>query len=481
MTGENQHIIQKVNAELTLSGRNQVNGQSKHLKQSVQNAVERLGPIMDRLAGNTHYRIDTLSVDIQLDDSDLSLVEEKLTLALRDKIEKIIMEEKLKSNGESTYDTHADFSEEQRHKELLINFLKTGRLPWWAKSSDLYEAEEWLKKLLPGNWNAFIKPLINQNRKVINRMTAQMPARTLEILIQKTAAAQKGGEELMNYTDVILQFAQREGLTNRKGYKLNTNIRKLLLNELLSANDRGEIIRKIIQSVFKMADEKKRDQMIKKWMDWLKTSDSVNKDLIRQTEELIPEALSGSEILSSEPSEKTSEDIEFIESGDSMTVFNAGVVILHPFMSTLFRNLGYVTDGRFKDRETRERTVCILHFLATGSNEFPEQELMIPKFLCGWPLDEPVNRFLQLSEYEVGECESVLNSAVQHWKALKNTSAEALRKNFLHREGILKKEEFGWTLYIENMTHDILLDQLPWSLSVIKFKWMDRMLSIQWN
>lgn len=475
LSGESQHIIQKVNAQLTVSGRNRVDGQSDRLKQSVQNAVESLGPAMDRLAGDSHYRIDTLSVDIQLDDFDLSLVEEKLTKELTHKIEKILKEEKLKSTEDPTYESHVDFSKGQRHKELLITFLKTGRLPWWAKSSELYEAEEWLIQLSPGDWAVFINKLVHQNRTVIHRMAAQMPAHTLEILTQKTAAARKGGEELMNYTEQLLQFAEKEGFLDKGDHDLNAKIRKILLNELLSENDRGEIIRRINQSVINIPDEKKREQLFIKWKDWLKTSDSVNKDLIRQTENMSPEPIRGDTI------EIRSEDTEFTESGDSMTVFNAGIVILHPFLSTLFRNLGYLADGRFRDREARERAVCVLHYLATGSSDFPEQELMIPKFLCGWPQDEPVNRFLELSDYEMGECESVLISAIQHWKALRNTSAEGLRKNFLRREGIFKKEDFGWTLYIEKITHDVLLDQLPWSLSAIKFKWMDSMLSVQWN
>jgi len=36
-------------------------------------------------------------------------------------------------------------------------------------------------------------------------------------------------------------------------------------------------------------------------------------------------------------------------------------------------------------------------------------------------------------------------------------------------------------LYIEEKTIDILLDKLPWNLSIIKLKWMDEILTVHWH
>jgi hypothetical protein len=173
--------------------------------------------------------------------------------------------------------------------------------------------------------------------------------------------------------------------------------------------------------------------------------------------------------------------MEFDGIREGLRTKNAGVVILHPFLDSLFQNLGYVENGEFWNEAAKERAVCLIHYLATGEEEFPEYELLLPKFLSGWPTDLPVNRFLNLIESEKKECQSVLLSCIQHWEALKNTSIEGLRDNFLKREGILKKEEFGWSLYIEQKTIDILLDKLPWNLSIIKLKWMDEMITIHWQ
>jgi hypothetical protein len=72
----------------------------------------------------------------------------------------------------------------------------------------------------------------------------------------------------------------------------------------------------------------------------------------------------------------------------------------------------------------------------------------------------------------------VLLSCIQHWDAIKRTSIDGLRENFLHRDGVLKRDEFGWSLYIEEKTIDLMLDKLPWNLSIIKLNWMDEMLTV---
>jgi hypothetical protein len=38
-----------------------------------------------------------------------------------------------------------------------------------------------------------------------------------------------------------------------------------------------------------------------------------------------------------------------------------------------------------------------------------------------------------------------------------------------------------WLLQVEAKTVDILLNQLPWGISMIKLPWMQRMLWIEWD
>ena len=181
---------------------------------------------------------------------------------------------------------------------------------------------------------------------------------------------------------------------------------------------------------------------------WLKTLNTIS------TENKVVQApKKKSEETKTEPEVDT--DSYKLRNADGLQVPFAGMVLLQPFILSLFNNLGLLQEGLFTGDDTRERAVCLLHYLATGSEEFPEPRLTLPKFLCHWPQDKPISRFLAVSDYEKEECLTVLQSAINHWEALKNTSVEGLRNGFLKREGILKEEAFGWSLYVEQKTQDI--------------------------
>jgi hypothetical protein len=63
---------------------------------------------------------------------------------------------------------------------------------------------------------------------------------------------------------------------------------------------------------------------------------------------------------------------------------------------------------------------------------------------------------------------------------LKNTSQEGLRQSFLQRDGLLMVKPASMKLQVERRGFDILLDQLPWNMGIIKTQWMDEPLSVDW-
>jgi hypothetical protein len=65
---------------------------------------------------------------------------------------------------------------------------------------------------------------------------------------------------------------------------------------------------------------------------------------------------------------------------------------------------------------------------------------------------------------------------------LRNTSPDGLRGTFLIRSGKLCLRDGGdWSLQVESNSFDILLDQLPWGISMIKLPWMEKMLWVEWR
>lgn len=166
---------------------------------------------------------------------------------------------------------------------------------------------------------------------------------------------------------------------------------------------------------------------------------------------------------------------------EDIHVSNAGLVLLAPWLPRLFDHLGYIEDGAFIDQATAERAVHCLQFLVDGSLFTPEFQLVLNKILCGVKPGKPIRRGIELSGDETDQLESLLEALTSHWKALQNTSIEGLRESFLQRGGRLQRKGETWQLAVEARSFDMLLDQLPWSYSTIKFGWMERVIYVDWR
>lgn len=487
------HIIQKIQAELTLNSDEKHSEKSVKLRRAIEDAIGSLSPVLDDLAEGSHFRIDSLSVEIDLSTADFNQLDKKIAVAVRDKIEKLF-----KSQGKTaevvSKETVQKLSEENSYRKIISSFLKTGEIPWWAAKSVLDEAEKWLLNLHANEWISLIKPLAQNHPNVVNRLVRQFSAVVVIELVRKTVQGIQGSGQLLNLQDEILSFLQNQKLSTAFIDELERDLKSVIIKGSIAGIDQDKIVDHLFISAIKkmMRRESKpgdSQTIVTDLRQWLNRSEQQEneywveqlEDLSRR-ENLIEDTKD--EFLIDTNFPKESEIItepQYIEQKEEIAVNNAGVVILHPFMGSLFKNLGYVENGEFLNEAARERAVCLIHYLATGQDEFPEYELQLPKFLCGWPTKLPVNRYLQLSDTEKTECKSVLSSSIEHWEALKNTRIEGLRENFLKRDGILRREEFGWSLYIEEKTIDILLDKLPWNLSILKLKWMDEMLTVHWH
>ncbi|GJQ22223.1 MAG: hypothetical protein HBSAPP01_00130 [Candidatus Brocadia sapporoensis] len=163
---------------------------------------------------------------------------------------------------------------------------------------------------------------------------------------------------------------------------------------------------------------------------------------------------------------------------EGLYIENAGLVLLHPFLPRLFTGLGIAGEDKLFQPE---RALCLLHLLATGQIIAPEHELILPKILCNVPLETPVESDVALTLAEQEEAAALLAAVIRHWDALRNTSADGLRGTFLLRPGKVSLRGSDWLLIVESRGFDVLLDQLPWGISMIKLPWMERMLWVEWK
>jgi hypothetical protein len=119
--------------------------------------------------------------------------------------------------------------------------------------------------------------------------------------------------------------------------------------------------------------------------------------------------------------------------------------------------------------------------MATGRLRAEEYELLMPKILCGYPLEEAVPPLADPSAGELEEADAMLQALIQQWEVLKNTSMQGLREGFLQRNGKLLGRNGDLVLQVEKSAIDVLLDYLPWNLSIIKLPWMEKLLKVEWR
>jgi hypothetical protein len=156
----------------------------------------------------------------------------------------------------------------------------------------------------------------------------------------------------------------------------------------------------------------------------------------------------------------------------------AGLVLLHPFLPQFFRALDIADDEKLLQPD---RAIYLLYFLATGRTDAMEYELAIPKMLCHFPLTNVVESNISLLADEQEEALALLAAVIRHWEVMKNTGADGLRETFLKRCGKLSQRDDGeWLLQVETNSFDILLEQLPWGISMIQLPWMPGMLRVEW-
>ncbi|MEM9212730.1 MAG: contractile injection system tape measure protein, partial [Cyanobacteria bacterium P01_F01_bin.150] len=182
------------------------------------------------------------------------------------------------------------------------------------------------------------------------------------------------------------------------------------------------------------------------------------------------------------PSGSSSVLLSAEEESSGIYINQAGLVLLHPFLTTYFRAVGLIEKDVFCDETAQQTAIYLLHYLVTGQTGVPEYELVLPKLLCGWPLNEAMIPDIALSDAALEEGENLLQTVIDYWQALKSASPDGLREGFLQRQGKLTHTgEQNWTLRVEQMAIDVLLTRLPWGVSMVKLPWMDGLLTVEWT
>ena len=169
--------------------------------------------------------------------------------------------------------------------------------------------------------------------------------------------------------------------------------------------------------------------------------------------------------------------------GEPFYIANAGTILLWPFLGRYFQTLRLMNKDAFLDDSARSRAIYLVQYLATGKTEAPEPALLLNKILCGAPPEQPVEAAPEVTEEEASLSAQLLQGVIANWGKLGNTSIDGLRASFLIREGrLLRVASSGsWSLTVSAKGYDLLLDSLPWRISMVRLPWMQTLLNTKWR
>ncbi len=404
---------------------------------------------------------------------------------------------------------------EQNQFDILLHYLQTGSLPWQSAHASVYEIGVDLKETCHKARSQLVNHLHNQAEPapfyfrllqllstaefmaIVNTLSDRFPPEW------KTAISESIGFVLDTEQSHLIRHTQwqliaailSESLQRFPSgcllppQQLKLNFSKILADVLSQSGIEPNTFLAGIpavaavlfqpqvtpisnQSVSQSEDSESSDANTRSPLN----SDTIN--LLESSDELSNLEPDLSDYAVTTAVEIASPDGEF-----PLLVNYAGLVLLHPFISPFFEATGVKAANSKAIADAHiPRAAALLHFLATGQEELYEYELGFIKILLGLEPDTPilVGEGL-IEESDRQEAEALLQSAINYWTVLKGTSVNGFRTSFLQRSGLLRNTENGWILQVEHQAFDLLLEHLPWSISVIKLSWMKYPLYTEWQ
>lgn len=178
------------------------------------------------------------------------------------------------------------------------------------------------------------------------------------------------------------------------------------------------------------------------------------------------------------------DEVPGVDSG--IYISNAGLIILAPYFKHFFSNLGLLNGKEFVSPEAAWKAVHLLQHACGFTREnaedgWSEHELVFNKVLCGIPIPDPVPEKMDLTESELSEVNELLKAVLANWTIMSRSSAFALQSTFLQKKGRLSKTGKDWELLVErDSAVEILIDKLPWGISMTKLPWNEYTIHTQW-
>ena len=477
MRADKQHIIQKQIIEINFDNIDDSFGlQNRVAEMFYAQLKPRMEILLDELFGKDQYTsIDILEIDCGM--LDIKNWENEFT-------DHAILKLKEELIGVKKGIHYHEKIEEKAAEEAFFFFLENGFMPWNKRFDSIAELEQLLR--IDEKMIAQLKKLIAQKSKTAERLVWQFSKNfTSRIITEITKDRENALTEIFALLEK-LNLLQTGKLIDALTYKQIDNhiVDAAILNLFASDENKSKIEQFFSFLLTKIDGNEDLKKEIREIVNYLKTN-KQSKNSAPDSEILKPgkngkklhhipvkeEAHNQEDITKKDRNEKSTDEIY---------INNAGLILLHPFIETLFEHIELTAENKWISHFTQQKAVLVSEFLVTGSTESEEFNLVLNKILCGVDLDEIVATEIQPDAKSKTECDDLLKSVINHWSVLKNTGIDGLREAFLQRNGKLSKVDGGWLLQVEQKTIDILMNQLPWGIGIIKLPWMNEKIYIDW-
>ena len=409
--------------------------------------------------------------------------------------------------------------------KVLIHYLTHGNLPWQASSLQTGESLKTLKETIDQNWSQLLDYIRESSFsetsyfRLLQLLSAGQSIELVNKICDNLSYYRKDDLkiillELLNSGNIFLDLHSRISLSawllasgfTKEDQPLYTDmiadfsqiLRREKKIEIQRFIDSNSILKSLFHSTFEHQLPGDRIIQVKETQSpgviAVEGDDqqSSNRIFNEENEEKSP----GVRMVEGKPEipDEYSDFIELMERMNSvpsnnlqgkprLKVQHAGLLLLHPFLTQFFEHTGILADqGKDISFFNLPRAAALLHFLATGNFEVYEFELGFIKLLLGMDPEQslPVSEGL-ISQQDDVESEALLQSVINHWSVLKNTSIDGLRASFLQRSALLNETDEGWMVQMETAPFDMLINQLPWSFTIIKLPWMKKPIYTEWQ
>lgn len=171
-----------------------------------------------------------------------------------------------------------------------------------------------------------------------------------------------------------------------------------------------------------------------------------------------------------------------LASANRLQTVHAGLVLFHPYIKMLFERLEIARDKNSILEDDLPLAAAALHRLALGDAASVQPTDPLHKCLMGLAQDTPSVTPAPLPDAQAALIDGLVQSVIAQWGRLGSTSADGLRAAFVLRGGLLDlSDPQNAHLTVNKGPFDMLLDGLPWALTMVALPWMPAPLMIDWR